>query len=178
MPLDDNHPPLTVEQQVILLPALSTGELRAKFAELFGEVPNTYNRPYLIRRVAWRLQALAEGGLSERARQRAAGLASGSELRLSSPPGLAAEPRRKPVRRRRTIRRELPPPGSVLSRPYRGRLFEVKVLAKSFEYDGRVYASLSAVAKAITGTHWNGPKFFGLDAPSEPADAQLEAAGP
>jgi Protein of unknown function (DUF2924) len=154
---------LTDEQQVILLPTLPTRELRAKFAEVFGEAARTHNRPYLIRRIAWRLQALASGGLSARARQRAAALANIADLRLSAPRvPLPVSPRPKPVRRPRTIRRPLPPPGSVLTRPYRGRMFEVKVLERGFEYDGGIYGSLSAVARAITGTRWNGRRFFGL----------------
>lgn len=55
-----------------------------------------------------------------------------------------------------------PIPGTVLAREYRGRLIEVTVLPKGFELDGQVYRSLSAAAKAVTGSHWNGLLFFGL----------------
>jgi hypothetical protein len=57
----------------------------------------------------------------------------------------------------------LPAPGTVLSRDYRGQRLEVTVLEQGFEYDGVVYRSLSAVARAVTGTHWNGWAFFGLN---------------
>ena len=57
----------------------------------------------------------------------------------------------------------LPIPGTVLTRKYRGRLIEVTVLPKGFEWEGEVYRSLSAVAKAVTGSHWNGFLFFGLN---------------
>jgi hypothetical protein len=53
-------------------------------------------------------------------------------------------------------------PGAVLTREYRGQTIQVTVLPEGFEYDGEVYRSLTAVAKAITGSHWNGPLFFGL----------------
>jgi hypothetical protein len=170
--------PLTIEQQIILLPTLPTAELKAQFVELFGEASRTYVRSHLIRRIAWRLQSLAEGGLSERARQRAAALAEDSEARLAAPPGVTIpKPPPQRARHRRTFQRELAP-GTVLSRPYRGRLFQVKVLAEGFEYDGYVYGSLSAVAKAITGTHWNGPKFFGLGTPWDESDAPSEVGEP
>ncbi len=56
----------------------------------------------------------------------------------------------------------MPPPGSVLTRKYRGKGIVVTVLPKGFEWEGTVYRSLSAVAKAVTGSHWNGRLFFGL----------------
>ncbi|OWK39939.1 DUF2924 domain-containing protein [Fimbriiglobus ruber] len=58
----------------------------------------------------------------------------------------------------------LPPPGTIITRPYKGRTLHVRVLATGFEHDGTVYTSLSAVAKAITGSHCNGFRFFRLDA--------------
>ena len=58
-------------------------------------------------------------------------------------------------------------PGAVLTRKYRGRLIEVTVLPKGFDYEGQVYRSLSAVAQAITGSHWNGHLFFGLKSEGE-----------
>src|SRR5438046_6580902 len=67
------------------LQRLTMPELRARFAELFGETTAAKNRTWLLRRVAWRLQALAEGDLSERARQRAAELASDADLRTTLP---------------------------------------------------------------------------------------------
>src|SRR5262245_64406368 len=63
----------------------SVGELRNEYARLFGQATATHNRIWLIRRIAWRLQALAEGDLSERARQRAAELANHADLRLGPP---------------------------------------------------------------------------------------------
>jgi len=58
----------------------------------------------------------------------------------------------------------LPTPGTVISREYHGQLIQVKVNEDGFEYEGRPYRSLSAISKAITGAHWNGFLFFGLDA--------------
>src|SRR5262249_58084184 len=72
-------------QELALLPRLGVADLRSRYAELFGETTQTGNKAWLVKRLAWRLQALAEGDLSERARQRAAELAQDAELRLSPP---------------------------------------------------------------------------------------------
>jgi hypothetical protein len=118
---------------------LSVGQLRQRFAELFGEATQASNRTWLIKRIAWRLQALAEGDLSERARRRAAELARDADLRLNPPrtkenttappPEAATIP--APVDRR------LPPPGTILARPYKGQLVQVQVLTEGFAYAGR-----------------------------------------
>jgi hypothetical protein len=152
-------------QQIAALSRLTTGQLSDKYADVFGELTNTRNRMWLIKRIAWRLQALAEGDLSERARQRAAELANDADLRVSAPrpktvrvtgprtAGIACQPR--------TSGSLLP--GTTLTRVYKGETLEVAVLADSFRYEGQVYRSLSAVAKAITGTHTSGSLFFRLN---------------
>ena len=66
---------VNIVQEVAALERLSVGQLRQRFAELFGEATSASNRTWLIKRIIWRLQALAEGDLSERARRRAAELA-------------------------------------------------------------------------------------------------------
>jgi Protein of unknown function (DUF2924) len=141
---------------------LSNAELRAKYGELFGESTwSTNNRVWLIKRIAWRLQALAEGGLSERARRRAAELANEADLRLGSPrspsgrsplPASAA-----PARRHGT-----PMPGTILTRVYKGETLQVQVMEDGFSFEGAHYPSLSALAKTITGSHCSGLRFFGL----------------
>lgn len=75
----------TINLQLKKLQRLSPKELRQRYAELFGDEPRTWNRTWLFRRLAWRLQSLAEGGLSERAKQRAAELANDADLRLTPP---------------------------------------------------------------------------------------------
>lgn len=106
------------------------------------------------------LQALAEGDLSQRARERAQELANDADLRLSPPQGQAIGKSPGGVPLRRDPR--LPMPGSILTRPYKGSTLQVKVLADAFQYEGQTYKSLSAVVKAITGSHANGFLFFGL----------------
>jgi hypothetical protein len=137
--------PLDVGQELTTLRGLSIGELRHKYVELFGEPTRTGNKVWLVRRLVWRLQALAEGDLSERARQRATELAHDADLRLSPPrasKNVATVPNDGP-RLRLTGKHRLPPPGSVLVRPYKGQTLQVRVLDKGFAYDGRTSPSLA-----------------------------------
>ena len=152
-----------VPAEVEALARLTPAQLRARHLDLFGEPTRTGNRAYLVKRLAWRVQSLAHGDLTERAKRRADALARDADLRTTVPRGptavAAPVPPPEPVAHAR-----LPGPGTVLTRLYRGRRVTATVLADGFEHDGRVYRSLSAVAKAATGSHWNGHLFFGLRA--------------
>jgi hypothetical protein len=116
------------------------------------------------------LQALREGDLSERARRRAMELANDADLRLNPPRGAAPVRSIQDVIVTGPIRvaadDRLPTPGALLKREYKGRAVQVRVLPDGFEYDGEVYRSLTAVARKVTGSHWNGYHFFGLQAPA------------
>ncbi len=158
---------LLIGAEVAALRRLNAKELRQRFAELFGQPTHTGNKTWLIRRIAWRLQALAEGDLSERARRRAAELANDADLRIGPPPAPRATAAtggrgdRAPVTAVGAERdNRLPPPGTVLTRRYKGQVLQVLVRADGFEFDGRLFPSLSAAAKAITGSHCNGFLFF------------------
>jgi hypothetical protein len=152
--------------ELATLEQLTAGRLRARYAELFGEETRVGNKLWLIRRIAWRLQALAEGDLSQRARQRAAELARDADVRLSPPRSAPLVPAPAPPtpssRSRRPPHPRLPPPGTILTRPYKGETLQVRVLRHGVEFEGTVYPSLSAVAKAITGSHCSGHLFFRL----------------
>jgi hypothetical protein len=139
-------------------------QLKAKYRELFGDESRSNHKQFLVRRVAWRLQAITEGDLSERARQRALTLAQDADLRLTAPRSQPSPPIR-PRWRSRDPR--LPSPGTVLTRNFQGNTLTIHVLEEGFRYEDRVYRSLSAVARQITGTQWNGFLFFGLDLPVE-----------
>ena len=153
---------LNIANEVAALQRLAIGQLRQRYAEVFGEATAASNRTWLIKRIAWRLQALAEGDLSERARRRAAELARDADLRLNPPhrQETTTTSLPEPVRLPTPVDHRLPPPGTILTRPYKGQLVQVQVLTDGFAYAGRVFASLSAVAKAITGSHCNGFHFF------------------
>ena len=152
---------LNIVNEVATLQRLTMGQLRQRFAELFGEATLASNRTWLVKRIAWRLQALAEGDLSQRARRRAAELAQDADLRLN-PPRRKTTPAAPPdsVSVPTPVDHRLPPPGTILTRPYKGQLVQVQVLTDGFAYAGRVYPSLSAVAKAVTASHCNGFHFF------------------
>jgi hypothetical protein len=152
--------------ELATLGQLTVSGLRARYAELFGEETRVGNKTWLIRRIAWRLQALAEGDLSQRARQRAAELAHDADVRLSPPRADLLVPAPAPTtpssRSQRQRHSRLPPPGTIISRPYKGEMLQVRVLPHGLEFEGRIYPSLSAVAKAITGSHCSGYLFFRL----------------
>ena len=159
---------MDVRAEVEALGRLTVAQLRDRHRELFGEPTNSANRSYLVKRLAWRVQSLAEGGLSERAKRRALELARDADLRttLPRPPKAAGEGGTTvtvPLKTKPSAHDRLPGPGTVLTRTYRGTRVSVKVLKDGFGHDGTVYRSLSAVAKAVTGTHWNGHLFFGLE---------------
>jgi hypothetical protein len=154
----------TLAQQLAHLGRLSVGQLRDRYRSLFGEATRAGNKAWLIKRIAWRLQALAEGDLSERARQRAKELANDADLRLSPPKSgpLALVPSSRAAKPSAKHDRRLPPPGTILHRPYKGEMLQVKVLRHGLEFEGQIYRSLSAVAKVITGAHCSGYWFFRL----------------
>jgi hypothetical protein len=145
--------------EIARLRAMTVGELRVRYGEVFGHQPRSRNKDYLWKRVAYRIQELAEGGLSERARRRAEELACDAELRtrprrpIEAPLPASPRPERDP---------RLPIAGAVLRRTWAGREHVIEVLEKGFVHEGRRFDSLSAVARAIAGTRWNGFLFFGL----------------
>jgi hypothetical protein len=153
-----------VHYEIAALHRLTVKQLRARYAEVYGEGTNAANRTWLVKRIAYRLQVLAEGDLSERARRRAAELANDADLRLNPPrtQSAPAQPETAPAPVPLPRDERLPPPGTVLARPYRGETLQVRVLDDGFEFQGRVYPSLSAVAKVATGSHCNGFLFFKL----------------
>jgi hypothetical protein len=158
----------TTYQEIQGLARMTVGELREKYLDVFGEETRSYHKEFLRKRIAWRIQVLAEGDLTERARRRAEELADDADLRIRTP--------RDPVKsgfaevRARTSISHIPPsrdprlplPGTLLARDFKGRDIVVKVLDNGFEFEGRRYKSLSAIAKEVTGSKWNGFLFFGL----------------
>lgn len=155
--------PLNVDKELAALQNMTPKELREKYAEVFGEPSRSGNKQWLVKRIIWRMQANEEGGLSERALRRAMELANDADLRLKAPlPSRAAGAQvvTKPAVFSGNGR--VPLPGTTLTRQYKGRLLEVLVREKGFDFEGETYRSLSAVAKKITGTHTNGYLFFKL----------------
>ena len=141
----------------------TVSELKGKYREVLGYESRSNHKQFLVRRIAWRLQANAEGDLSERARQRALALAQEAELRIRAPESFLSECSGATGSWRRDTRDpRLPAPGTCLTRQYQGQAIVVEVLEKGFRYREQVYKSLSAVARHVTGTQWNGFAFFDM----------------
>lgn len=159
---------LNIEKEAATLRRMTVGQLQEKFSEVFGESTNARHKQWLVKRILWRLQAIVEGDISDRARKRANDLANDADLRTSAPKKPSSEPS---VDRSSTSRLEvskdgrLPLPGALLVREYKGQTLQVRVLPKGFEFEGEVFKSLTAVAKKITGQHCNGFYFFKLSNP-------------
>lgn len=154
---------MSIDSAIISMHAMSIDRLRNKYVETFGESTSSRHKAWLIKRIAWRLQANSEGGLTERARRRARELANHADLRLSHP----NEPKARAVSKTAKIpakieHRNQLHTGLVLTRLYKGQEIRVTVSDGEFEYDGEIYKSLTAVAKKVTGKHWNGFNFFKL----------------
>ncbi|MBN2583495.1 MAG: DUF2924 domain-containing protein [Planctomycetes bacterium] len=142
----------TVLKQVAELPHLATGVLKERWRLLYGGEPPQANRNYLVRRLAYRIQELAFGGLKEETKDRLREIADEEDY--------GGRTKRATRRRRRT--EGLPVPGTKLARTWRGQRIEVTVTRDGIEYEGRIYRSLTAVAKTVTGSHLSGRAFFGL----------------
>ena len=144
----------SVLKQVAELPNLDSGQLKERWRTLYGSEPPAYNKSYLVKRLAYRIQELAFGGLSESAQAQLRDALDGDDA-----DGMASRMHR---RRRKD---GMPVTGTRLVREWQGNRYEVTVVHGGFEFEGRKYRSLTAITKAITGTHWNGPGFFGLRKP-------------
>lgn len=155
---------IRLKAEIALLETMKVNQLTQKFEAIFGEPTRSRHKRYLIRRIAWRLQANAEGGLSQRARQRATELANDADIRVTAPQCNSMDDRHAIGMSDSNVNRDsrLPCPGSWIERDYKGKMIRVLVDEEGFEYDGRRFRSLSAIAKLITGSHVNGFMFFRL----------------
>ena len=159
-----------ISEQIVRLHELGSAELRTEWRRLFRTQPPSLSRDLVMRAIAYRLQELAHGGLAKvtvrKLESLAAALEEDGEIGLLSGPQIR--------------------PGARLVREWRGRTHTVSVTEAGFHYDGRDYASLTKIARAITGAHWSGPRFFGLktrealptrsqEAPARAAQASAEA---
>ena len=134
--------------RLVALKTTPTPQLKEQWRQLFEGEPPTFNRRYLESRLAYRIQELAYGGLKPETVRRLEKL--GEEL-----DGGRVDVRKRPANDR-------PISGTRLIRDYQGVEHCVTVRDNDYEYQGRPYKSLSAIARAITGTQWNGVVFFGL----------------
>ena len=131
-------------------------KLLGKYEALFGGKAFTNNRKFLERKIAYQLQELTSGKISLKVQEKIQQLIDSYDPINKT----AAKTRLGDSESQRDNR--LPIPGSFISKIYKGKKIDVKVLENGFEYESVIYKNLSAVAKAITGSHWNGFIFFGF----------------
>jgi len=145
--------------QITKLKNASAEELLKRYKELYGEDATGTHKTYLWRKIAYKLQELEYGELSAKARNRLRALIeeydpiNNKALRPDKP----AMHQQLPLKDKR-----LPIPGTVITKEYKDTSYRVKVLEKGFEYNDKIYKTLSAIAKEITKAHWNGYLFFNL----------------
>jgi Protein of unknown function (DUF2924) len=145
-----------VEAELDRLPTMPIAELRKRYRGLFRTEPPKAFGPDLLRRsIAHRIQEKAYGGLTASTRRLLDQLAKAA---MAKPNGRLELPRR--------IK-----PGSELVRTWKGKSYRVIVMANGFVHDGKTFDSLSEIASEITGTRWNGPRFFGLRSAPDPEGA-------
>jgi len=147
----------SIVQQVAALDMTATDDLIGEFRRLYSTAPRTRNRRWLVRKVAWALQAEAYGGgLSENAKARL------EELIAEIGPPLGSADRTVATALPRKPKPDAPLVGTTLTRIWRGQQIVVRVRDNGYEHEHVMYRSLTAVAKKVTGSHWNGRLFFGL----------------
>ena len=138
----------TVLARIAALKTMATLDLKRQWRDLFDTEPPPYNRRFLESRLAYRIQELAYGGLKPETVKRL--LALGEQYDGGD------------IRKRKLKADTRPITGTQLIREWKGVEHRVTVRDEDFEYQGRPYKSLSAVARVIAGTRWNGLIFFGL----------------
>ena len=149
--------------EVMALKEMPLGELEKKYEELFdGKKAPSNNKVYLWRKIAYRIQELEHGELSSEAQGKIEDFirkydpVNNKSLRPTTTTNSSSK------KSRLSRDKRLPIPGTVITKEYKGILLQVKVLESGFEYNNKIYKSLTAIAKEVTGAHWNGYLFFNL----------------
>ncbi|MBQ3564643.1 MAG: DUF2924 domain-containing protein [Alphaproteobacteria bacterium] len=137
----DNKNDLLVIKQILALKSMSFGELDKLWTKMFDAPPAFRTKSYMIPKLAYKIQELAYGGID-----------SETEKKL-----------KYEANHLNRNRKYTPMVGTKIVKEYKGKMIEVTVVEEGFSYDGVVFKSLSAVAQKITGTKWNGLKFFNIN---------------
>ena len=141
------------------LSRMTGAQMAEKYLALYGQPAHSRNKDFLRKRLAWRIQELAEGGLSERALARIEELGADALMASRRPTRHTASPT-PPTESTAARDPRLPPAGTVVRRVHIAKEHSVTILDDGFEYKGERYRSLSKIARLITGTPWNGYLFF------------------
>ncbi len=147
----------SIESIILELSGMKIPELRERYETLYGEPCFSKHKPFIIKRIVWKLQAQRENlALSPEVRRRAELLVENAEARLTGPVTPAQRVQTRPC----AFSSPTLEPCGVIRKNYKGRNITVQIAESGFLYDGQHYRSLSAIAKLITGTHVNGRAFF------------------
>ena len=146
---------MDITKELAMLQTMTVPQLREYYVDVFRETTTSRHKHYLIRRILWGLQQQTFGGLSSKAVQKAQELADELYLRL-----LPKKGKEKPSMNKAS---SMLSHGNILVRKYKGKDIRVLVCENGFEYQGQPYKSLTAIVKQITGSHWSGNKFFGIE---------------
>ncbi len=145
--------------EIMALKNAPTEELLKRYKELYGEDATGTHKTYLWRKIAYKLQEQEHGGLSVKAKGKLKALIEEFDPINNK----ALRPDKPMVSQQASVKdKRLPIPGTVITKEYKGANYQVKVLEKGFEYNAKIYKTLSAIAKEISGAHWNGYLFFNL----------------
>lgn len=156
---------LNIKKEIAALKRMTVHQLQDKYFDVFGETTKGRHKQWLIKRIAWRMQVNEYGGLSDRAFARARGIANTADLRVIPPSDPTEVSEHTPDRMKLDLKKQddrLPAPGLTIPRVYKGVEYVITVMEDGFEFEGEFYQSLTAIAKKITGQHWNGYRFFKL----------------
>lgn len=145
-----------IAQEIEALRQMALPELVVRYRELFGREPRVKHREHLWKRCAWKIQEIQFGGLSDVAKRRLEELIAEIDLPVGEKQRTVAG------KLRGTAQPKMPVTGTAFTRQWKGREVRAVAVDGGFECDGVVYKSLTAVALAVTGSHWNGKLFFGL----------------
>ena len=148
--------------RILALKTASLPALQKEYSVLYdGKKAPSTNKTYLWQKIAYRVQELEYGGLPEEAKNKVKGLAKEYDPinnKALRPNGINNNADKACISRDR----RLPMPGTLITKNYKGTDIRVKILEKDFEYNGKIYRTLTAIAKEVTGSHWNGFLFFSL----------------
>jgi hypothetical protein len=144
--------------RILALKTASLSEMQKEYSALYGDKNTPFNnKTYLWQRIAYRIQELAYGSLPESAQNKAKELAC--EYDPINNKALRSD---ATIKRNISRDRRLPIPGTLITKNYKGTDIRVKILEKGFECNGKIYRTLTAIAKEVTGSHWNGYLFFNM----------------
>ena len=149
--------------EIMALKEMPLGELKKKYEAVFeGKKAPSNNKVYLWRKIAYRIQELEHGGLSSETQGKIEEFIQKYDPvnnKALRPESILPERSKKGTFSRD---KRLPIPGTVITKEYKGIALQVKVIESGFEYNNKIYKSLTAIAKEVTGAHWNGYLFFNL----------------